>query len=97
MKATRYTAQIDIQNDELCPQCEADDGDFYNGLALGGICEACKAVNQAVDEALVETDDDLAGSIAWQIGKDRGYSNATFALPEAITIVKNEQRNGRSI
>jgi hypothetical protein len=53
---TRYaTHQIDIPNNELCPQCEADDGDFYNGLAIGEICEECQAFNRAVDEALIES------------------------------------------
>lgn len=30
----------------------------------------------------------LVRSTAWQIAKDRGYSNAVFAFPEAITLVK---------
>jgi hypothetical protein len=84
----QFETQIDLPNNELCPQCEADDGDFYNGLAIGEICEECQAFNQAVDEALIEAGDELTESIAWQIGKDRGYSSAALALPEASAIVK---------
>ena len=46
--------QLDYPSTELCPQCEADDGDFYNGLAIGELCDECKAFNRAVDEALTE-------------------------------------------
>ena len=83
--------QLDYPSTELCPQCEADDGDFYNGLAIGDLCDECKAFNKAVDEALLVSGDGLAESIAWQIGKDRGYSNVTFALPEAVQIAKTNR------
>ena len=38
-----------------------------------------------------EARDALIRSTAWQIAKDRGYSNAVFALPEAILVVTTQE------
>jgi hypothetical protein len=65
----QFETQIDLPNNELCPQCEADDGDFYNGLAIGEICEECQAFNQAVDEALIEAGDELTNLRKASLGK----------------------------